>query len=101
MACLPRFAEGVVLQDPEWSREDWLARQILWNFLVDDAEMVDTIMKVSPRWDPAGQRLLVSTWADAGPDGRKAVLRVLRHFCSWVNFTITCWASARKAARCA
>lgn len=99
MDCLPAFAEGVVLEDPDWSPEDWMARQMMWNFFVDDAAMVDTVMKVNPRWDPAAQRLLVSAWVGADPNGRKALLRVLRHFCSWVNFTITRWATVSKAAR--
>ena len=99
MDVIPRFANHAIYEDPDWSKEDWSARQVLWNFLVADATMVDKIMLVNPRWDVASQQLRVSTWVRADPSGQAALLQVLRHFCSWVHFAITRWATVSKAAR--
>jgi hypothetical protein len=97
--CLPAFAENVLCEDPDWSRDEWDARQMLWNFLVSDPTMVDTIMQVNPRWDVASQRLRVSSWVATDPKGRETLLLVLHHFCTWVRFTITRWATVSTAAR--
>jgi hypothetical protein len=99
MDCLPTFVETVLYEDPDWSQDDWAARQMLWNFLVSDPLMVDTIMQVNPRWDVEAQKLRVSTWARTDPAGPKTLLLVLQHFCTWVHFTITRWATVSKASR--
>jgi hypothetical protein len=99
MDCLPVFAESVLYEDPNWDEGDWAARQMLWNFLVSDASMVDKIMQVNPRWDVSAQKLRVSTWVGTDPHGPAALLFVLRFFCTWVHFTITRWATVSKAAK--
>ena len=95
---LPAFAEHAGSRDAE-SKEEWAARHMLWNLLVSDAAMVDKIMLVNPRWDSAAGKLYVSCWVDTDPHGKDALLAVLRHFCSWVKFTITRWATVAKAAQ--
>ncbi len=99
MDCLPTFVESVVYEDPDWSQDDWATRQMLWSFLVSDPLMVDTIMQVNPRWDVEAQKLRVSTRARTDPAGPHTLLLVLQHFCTWVHFTITRWATVSNASR--
>ena len=100
IACLPSFIEErVQYHDADWGHDEWAARQMMWNFVVDDAQMVDTIMRVNPRWDVGAQRLLVSLWVAADPKGRDTLLVVLQYFCAWVPFTITRWATVSTAAK--
>ena len=97
--CLPIFAQMVLYEDPDWTMETFANRTFMWHILVSDPVMVDTIMQVNPRWDAAAGKLRVSTWVRDDPAGKPALLRVLEHFCTWVKFTITRWATVSKAAK--
>ncbi len=115
MVCLPTFVEHVEYEDPDWSQDDWAARQMLWSFLVSDPLMVDTAMQVNPRWDVEAQKLRVSTWARTDPAGPHTLLAVLQHFCTWVHLPsrggppsprhpdcgwVRCWLDSTVGCRC-
>ena len=51
--CIAEWAiANVRYEDPDWTAGEWSARQTLWNLLVSDGRMVDSIMEVL--FDAAG-----------------------------------------------
>lgn len=96
-SAVPEFVLRYVgYQDAPQGQDD---RRQLWTCLGVPAPLLDWILRVDPRWDPASSKLWVSSQLDGAAGGPELIQDVVLWCLRWMNFVDTRWAGIGPSAR--